>query len=140
MIATNYANHPFMYYLGSHVIVGTNLNNIVRERSLDPDVVIPRRRWPRGQRELRAFLARGGEYAREALPVRDVHFNNIPALSRSRFDAGHPPLPDADARRRTKRASRSSGAGDSFRILHEEPGRARASREDRGRPKGWIGW
>jgi hypothetical protein len=83
VIATNYANHPFMYYLGSHVIVGTNLNNIVREQSLDPDVVIPRRRWPRGQRELRAFLARGG-YESETLPVRDVHFNNVPALSRSR--------------------------------------------------------
>jgi hypothetical protein len=82
VIATNYANHPFMYYLGSHVIVGTNLNNIVRERRLDPDVVILRRRWPWGQRELRAFLARGG-YESEALPVRDIHFNNIPALSRS---------------------------------------------------------
>jgi hypothetical protein len=102
VIATNYANHPFMYYLGSHVIVGTNLNNIVRERSLDPDVVIPRRRWPRGQPELRAFLARG-EYDREALPVRDVHFNNIPALSRSpstpdvhRFRT---PTPETDAAR-----------------------------------------
>ncbi len=83
VIATNYANHPFMYYLESHVIVGTNLNNIVRERSLDPDVVILRRRWPRGQRELREFLARGG-YEGEVLPVRDLHFNNIPALSRSR--------------------------------------------------------
>jgi hypothetical protein len=83
VIATNYANHPLMYYLGSHVIVGTNLNNIVRERGLDPDVVIPRLRWPRGQGELRAFLARG-EYTSEALPVRDLHFNNTPALTRSR--------------------------------------------------------
>ena len=71
--------------MGNHKrnIVGTNLNNIVRERSLDPDVVIPRRRWPRGQPELRSFLARG-VYETEALPVRDIHFNNIPALSRSR--------------------------------------------------------
>jgi hypothetical protein len=83
VIATNYANHPFMYYLGSHVIVGTNLNNIARERKLDPDIVILRRRWPRGRRELREFLARGG-YESETLPVRDVHFNNIPSLSRSR--------------------------------------------------------
>jgi hypothetical protein len=102
VIATNYANHPFMYYLGSHVIVGTNLNNIVRERSLDPDVVIVRRRWPRGQRELRAFLARGG-YVSEVLPVRDVHFNNIPALSRSRSTPDvhrfRTPTPDAAAAR-----------------------------------------
>ena len=34
VIATNYANHPLMFYLGSHVIVGTNLNNIVADRQL----------------------------------------------------------------------------------------------------------
>jgi hypothetical protein len=82
VIATNYANHPLIYYLGSHVIVGTNLNNIVAERALEPDLVIPRRRWPRGLSELRGFLERG-HYAPESLPVRDVHFNNIPALTRS---------------------------------------------------------
>jgi hypothetical protein len=102
VIATNYANHPFMYYLGSHVIVGTNLNNIVRERSLEPDVVILRRRWPRGQRELRAFLARGG-YESEILPVRDVHFNNIPALSLSRSTPDihrfRTPVPEGDEAR-----------------------------------------
>ena len=65
-----------MFYLGSHVIVGTNLNNIVAERSLVPDVVVPRRRWPRGRSELRAFLARG-DYRSEQLPVRDLHFNQI---------------------------------------------------------------
>ena len=87
VIATNYANHPLMFYLGSHVIVGTNLNNIVVERRLLPDVVIPRRRWPRGWSELRAFLARGA-YRSEQLPVRDLHFNQIPALTRS------PSIPD----------------------------------------------
>jgi hypothetical protein len=96
VIATNYANHPFMYYLGSHVIVGTNLNNIVAERRLRPDVVVPRRRWPRGRSELQGFLARGG-YRREQLPVRDLHFNSIPALTRSssipdvhRFETAEP--------------------------------------------------
>jgi len=82
VIATNYANHPLMYYLGSHVIVGTNLNNILAERRLEPDWVIVRRRWPRGQAELRAFLARG-EYEQEVLAVRDTYFNNVPALTRS---------------------------------------------------------
>jgi len=87
VIATNYANHPFMYYLGSHVIVGTNLNNIVAERRLQPDLVVPRRRWPRGRAELRSFLAHG-DYRRELLPVRDLHFNSIPALTRT------PSIPD----------------------------------------------
>lgn len=83
VIATNYANHTLMYYLGSQVIVGTNLNNIVRERALVPDLVIPRRRWPRGLDELRGFLGRA-DYERLQLPARDTHFNNVPALSRSR--------------------------------------------------------
>jgi hypothetical protein len=77
-----------MYYLGSHVIIGLSLNNLARDRQLDPDVVVPRRRWPNSLRELDRFLRRGG-YEEERFPVRDLHFNNIPALSRSRF------IPDA---------------------------------------------
>ncbi|MEE9607451.1 MAG: hypothetical protein V3U03_06885, partial [Myxococcota bacterium] len=83
VIATNYGAHAYMYYLGSHVIVGLSLNNIRHDRELVPDVVIPRRRWPRGLGELKRFLDRA-EYRKETLPVRDIHFNNIPALSRSR--------------------------------------------------------
>jgi hypothetical protein len=82
VIATNYDNHVFMYYLDSHVIVGLNLSNLRRDLALEPDVVVIRRRWPPGQRELRQMLRRG-VFREERLPVRDVHFNNVPALSRS---------------------------------------------------------
>jgi hypothetical protein len=82
VVATNYEAHPLMYYLDSRVIVGLSLNNITRERALEPDVVIPRRGWPRGLVEVRRFLARG-RYVEEALPVRDTLFNNIPSLSPS---------------------------------------------------------
>jgi hypothetical protein len=88
VIATNYEEYALMYYLGSHVIIGLSLNNLARDRQLDPDVVVPRRRWPNSLRELDRFLRRGG-YEEERFPVRDLHFNNIPALSRSRF------IPDA---------------------------------------------
>ena len=80
VIATNYEAHPFMVYLGSQVIVGLSLNNITNERALTPDVVIPRRRWPRSLVEVRRFLARDG-YVERAFPVRDVHYNNVPGLS-----------------------------------------------------------
>jgi hypothetical protein len=83
-IATNYEEQAFMYYLGSRVIVGVSLNNLRRDRELVPDVVVPRRRWPRSLRELKPFLARG-DYRRELLPVVDLHFNNVPSLSASRF-------------------------------------------------------
>lgn len=82
IVATNYEAHPLMYYLGSRVIVGLSRNNIAEERGLTPDVVIPRRAWPRGLPELRRFLARG-EYREQRLPVLDTHYNNIPSLTAS---------------------------------------------------------
>ena len=81
VVATNYEAHPLMYYLGSHVIVGLSLNNIVAERGLTPDIVIPRRRWPRSLVEIRRILRQGGYDAVE-LPVLDLHYNNIPSVGR----------------------------------------------------------
>jgi hypothetical protein len=82
VIATNYEAHPLMYYLGSHVIVGLSGNNLARERDLIPDVVIPRRAWPRTLPQVRRYLARGS-YREESLPVADTRYNNIPAVSAS---------------------------------------------------------
>lgn len=84
VVATNYEEQAFMYYLGARTIVGTSLNNLLADRELVPDVVVPRRRWPRSLRELAPFLRRG-EWEELRFPVRDVHFNQVPALSRSRF-------------------------------------------------------
>jgi hypothetical protein len=84
VIATNYEEYAFMYYLGSHVIVGLSGNNLRRDRLLSPDVIVPRRRWPASLQELLPFVRRGG-YEERRFPVEDVHFNNVPALSRSRF-------------------------------------------------------
>jgi hypothetical protein len=81
-IATNYEAEPLMFYLGSRVIVGLALGNIAEERALEPDVVIPRRRWPRSMAELRPFLARG-RWQEEPLPVQDVHTNETPSLTPS---------------------------------------------------------
>ncbi|MGH0031429.1 MAG: hypothetical protein ACQGVC_16660 [Myxococcota bacterium] len=95
VIATNYEAHPLMFHLGSRVIVGLSGNNLVAERELTPDVVVPRRRWPRMLPELSRFLARGG-YEEVELPVRDVHYNNVPSLAASpttpdphRFETPH---------------------------------------------------
>jgi hypothetical protein len=84
VIATNYEEYAFMYYLRSHVIVGLSLNNLRRDHALAPDVVIPRRRWPRSMQELGPYL-REGDWDEVRLPVADVHHNNVPALSASRF-------------------------------------------------------
>jgi hypothetical protein len=80
LVATNYDAHPLMFYLGSRVIVGLALGDIERERELEPDVVIPRRRWPRSLAALRPFLARG-RWREERLPVLDTHYNNVPSVT-----------------------------------------------------------
>jgi len=107
VVATNYENHPLMYYLGSRVIVGGSLSNIVRDRELVPDVVIPRRRWSRGLDELGRLLE-GGVFERHGLRVADLHWNNIPALSRS------PLVPDPHR-------FRTASTGDASRqlVIHE---------------------
>jgi hypothetical protein len=84
VIATNYEEEALMYYLDSRVIIGLALNNLAEDRRLSPDLVIPRRRWPSSLPEVVTFL-RQGDWERIELPVVDLHYNNVPALSRSRF-------------------------------------------------------
>jgi len=84
VIATNYEEEALMYYLGSRVIIGLALNNLAEDRRLEPDLAIPRRHWRSSLPEVVAFLRRG-RWERFPLPVVDLHYNNIPALSRSRF-------------------------------------------------------
>jgi hypothetical protein len=84
VIATNYEELPLMYYLRSHVIVGLALANLMEDRRQEPDLVIPRRRWRSSLPEVVAFLRRG-RWERFPLPVVDLHYNNVPALSRTRF-------------------------------------------------------
>jgi hypothetical protein len=84
VIATNYEEYSFMYYLGSHTIVGLALANLSRDRALEPDVVVPRRHWPRSLVELGPWL-RAGEWEEVRFPVRDLHQNTVPELSPSRF-------------------------------------------------------
>ncbi len=84
VIATNYEEQALMYYLGSRVIIGLALNNLSEDRGLEPDLVIPRRHWRSSLPEALAFLRRG-RWERFELPVVDLHYNNVPALSRSRY-------------------------------------------------------
>ena len=81
VIATNYESYPLMFYLDSHVIVGLSGANLARDRTRQPDVVIPRKTWPRHLGVLAGFLRRG-EFQRHVLPVRDAPYNTIPELGR----------------------------------------------------------
>ena len=108
LIATNYEAQPLMFYLGSRVIVGLAQGDIGRERGLEPDVVIPRRRWPRSLASLRGFVARG-RWEEVRLPVEDTHYNEVPSLTPS------PATPDPH-RFRTPHVDPQ--ARESLRVLH----------------------
>ena len=118
VIATNYEAHPLMFHLRSRVIVGLAGNNLLEERKLSPDVVIPRGRWPRRLPELERFLARG-QWEEVVLPVLDVHYNQIPSLSPSpttpephRFATPRSDDPARGLRVYHRRAPEASGSAD----------------------------
>jgi hypothetical protein len=108
LIATNYEAQPLMFYLGSRVILGLALGDIENERALEPDVVIPRARWPRSLAALRPFLARGS-WQEERLPVQDTHYNEMPSLTPT------PATPDPHRFRTPVADPASPGA---LRVLH----------------------
>lgn len=96
VIATNYGASIYRFYLGSRVLVGLPGVLLPEERSLCPDVVVPRRAWTH-QELLAGYLARG-DYVEERLAVIDAPWNNLPetwrpwrALPQHRFGLLPPP-------------------------------------------------
>jgi hypothetical protein len=81
VIATNYEETSFMYYLESKVIVGYVGNNLEQDIGMVPDIVIFRKGW--GSLNLNIFLdfLRKHRYQRVSFPVFDYKVNNIPELN-----------------------------------------------------------
>jgi len=81
VIATNYEETSFMYYLNSKVVMGFVGNNLEEDTQEVPDVIVYRKGW--GNLHRRAFLdffARH-RYQRVSFPVFDSQVNNIPELN-----------------------------------------------------------
>jgi hypothetical protein len=79
VIATNYEDPVFMYYLGSHVTVGYYGANLPDDLEVQPDVIVPRP-WDRNLPALWT-LAERANYQIRQFPVQNLMTNNIPALS-----------------------------------------------------------
>ena len=82
VVAANYEEASFMYYLGSRVIIGYAGANLEEDLKLTPEVVFIRRAWERAdftpdEELIRGFLTRA-EYREVALPVLDFFVNNMP--------------------------------------------------------------
>jgi hypothetical protein len=110
VVATNYEDPAYMYYLGSRVIVRFNATRLARDREETPDVVIPRR--PRHHAALRHFLEKA-DYERRSFPVYNTVTNQVPSLS--------PWTPGLDVHRFATQLPRRPGQEV---VIFERPGRA----------------
>jgi hypothetical protein len=81
VIATNYEETSFMYYLGSKVIIGYVGNNLEEDTRGVPDIIVFRKGL--GDLHRRIFLDFFGRYSyrRVSFPVLDYKVNNIPELN-----------------------------------------------------------
>jgi hypothetical protein len=96
VIATNYEGPSLMYYLGSHVIVGRFGKDLLADRRLEPDVVIPRRYWVE-QLPVLVQMIRRGDFERRIFPVVDYYVNNVPDLTLSRPHLFETPVPSEES-------------------------------------------
>jgi hypothetical protein len=88
VIATNYEEPAFMFYLGSRVLVGFYAPDLAKDLLETPDVIVPRP-WPDHIDDLQRLAARG-RYAQRSFPVGNLRWNNTPSLSaRVGAKAGH---------------------------------------------------
>ena len=79
VIATNYEDFSFMFYLRATTTFGYYAPERERDLTLVPDVIFPRP-WPVNQRALE-YLANQGPYGAETFPVANTRVNNLPELS-----------------------------------------------------------
>jgi hypothetical protein len=79
VIATNYEETSFMYYLNAKVIIGFVGNNLEEDSHAIPDIIIYRSSWGNFTDRFEAFLE-ARQYVRISFPGVDYPTNNIPEL------------------------------------------------------------
>jgi hypothetical protein len=83
VIATNYEETSFMYYLGAKVIIGYVGNNLEQDSQMVPDIVIFRKGWRNLDPKIFIYFLSKNHYQRISFPVFDYKVNNIPELNLS---------------------------------------------------------
>lgn len=89
IIATNYEENSYMYYLDSKTIIGYLGNKLEEDSKLEPDVIIIRKFFWGGQQNyfnIFETFFKNKEYQEVKLPIYDYPFNNIPEFD---FSASH---------------------------------------------------
>jgi hypothetical protein len=85
VIATNYEEHSYMYYLGSRVTIGQVLNNLPEDLTYQPDIIIPRQLWKFAAYPHFDAFRKAETYHTVEFPIADSYVNNIPELRHPRF-------------------------------------------------------
>jgi hypothetical protein len=80
VIAANYEEYAYMYYLNSKVIIGFGGNNIREEAAMTPDIIAYRKYWPRFFNIFNAYFQKAS-YEPVMFPVFDGLVNNIPEFN-----------------------------------------------------------
>jgi hypothetical protein len=83
VIATNYEETTFMYYLDAKVIIGYVGNNLEEDTRMEPDIVIFRKGWRNLDPKIFVDFLSRHSYQRIFFPVVDYKVNNIPELNLS---------------------------------------------------------
>ena len=79
ILATNYEEDSYVYYLGCKVILGYANKEYEEAMKLQPDVIIFRKRWGHDPGPYNQLIQRG-KYNRVSFPVYDSNVNNIAEL------------------------------------------------------------
>ena len=85
IIATNYEEPSYIYYLGSKIIVGFVGNNLEEDSKAQPDIIVLRKQRLFGQQRSFAEFLQKGRYRKHSFPVLDYLVNNIPEIGHGRF-------------------------------------------------------
>jgi hypothetical protein len=79
VIATNYEEYSYMYYLGSKTIIGYDYINLEEDLKSQPDVIVFRKKYTEAA-DLFNLLLRKSRYRRVSFPCFDYPYNNISDL------------------------------------------------------------
>jgi len=79
VIATNYEEFSYMYYLKSKVIIGYVYNNLEDDLKYTPDIILYRKAWGTDPKYFNEFMQKAS-YQKISFPVADYPVNNIPEL------------------------------------------------------------
>ncbi|MFA4975780.1 MAG: hypothetical protein WC839_00585 [Candidatus Paceibacterota bacterium] len=83
IIATNYEENSYMYYLDSKTIIGYVGNNLEEDKKLEPDIIVFRKFFGPSQGYGYIFdnFMKKNKYKEISFPIFDYPFNNIPELN-----------------------------------------------------------